>query len=160
MPPATPYSPALGEREPIATMAESMTRLRAVAGAWSPAHFERPHAPGKWTARQILVHLAQTELALGARARMALATPGFAAQDFDQDAWMAHDASLAGHEALDALLALSAMNRALFASLTAAERAIPFTHPAYGALTVDWLIHQMAGHQAHHLAQLEAMPRA
>ena len=31
--------------------------------------FDRPYAPGKWTARQVLIHLAQTELALGTRTR-------------------------------------------------------------------------------------------
>ena len=137
-----------------------MTRLRAVVGAWTPSQFERPYAPGKWTARQVLIHLAQTEIALGARARMALATPAYAAQNFDQDVWMARESSLAGREALDALLAINAMNRALFASLTPAERAIPFTHPEYGELTVDWLIHQMAGHHVNHLKQLEALGAA
>jgi hypothetical protein len=138
-------------------MGESMARLRDVVGAWSPAQLDRPYAPGKWTARQILVHLAQTELALGVRARMALVTPNYAAPDFDQDAWMTIEPGLGGREALEALVALNAMNRALFASLTEAERAIPFTHPAYGAMSVDWVIHQMAGHHRHHLKQLETL---
>jgi DinB superfamily len=154
MPPTTPYSGALGDRDPVAAMGESMTRLRVVAGAWTPAQFERPYAPGKWTARQILIHLAQTELALGARARMALTTPNYSAQPFDQDIWMARESSLDGHDALGALLALNVMNRVLFASLTPAERALSFAHPEYGVLTVDWVIHQMAGHHLHHLKQL------
>ena len=49
----------------------------------------------------------------------------------------------------------SSLSFALFASLSAADRATPLTHPEYGALTVDWIIHQMAGHQIHHLKQLE-----
>jgi hypothetical protein len=57
--------------------------------------------------------------------------------------------------ALDALLGLSAMNRAFFESLSAADRATPFSHPEYGALTIDWLIHQIAGHGIHHLKQLD-----
>ena len=43
------------------------------------------------------------------------------------------------------------MNIALFASLSDADRAISLSHPEYGSLTVDWIIHQMAGHQIHHL---------
>jgi hypothetical protein len=156
MRPTTPYSGALGDRDPIAAMGESMIRLLGVAAAWTPAEFERSYAPGKWTARQILIHLAQTELALGARARMALATPNYTAQPFDQDVWMARESSLDGPAALDALLAVNAMNRALFASLTESERAISFAHPEYGVLTVDWIIHQMAGHHLHHLKQLGA----
>jgi hypothetical protein len=41
--------------------------------------------------------------------------------------------------------------------LSAADRATPFSHPEYGALTIDWIIHQMAGHGIHHLKQLESI---
>ena len=52
---------------------------------------------------------------------------------------------------------MSTMNRTLFGSLTDADRAIPLSHPEYGALTVDWIVHQMAGHLIHHLKQLETI---
>ena len=155
MAPQTPYTADLGEREPLAAIADTSIRLRELLAGWSPAQFERTYAPGKWTARQILIHLAQTELALGNRARMALATPDYVAQAFDQDAWMARESLLSGRNAIDALLGVAEMNRAFFASLSADDRATPFSHPEYGALTVDWLIHQMAGHGIHHLKQLE-----
>jgi hypothetical protein len=155
MPPQTPYTVDLGDRDPIASCRETPARIGAIAGAWAPGDFERSYAPGKWSARQILIHLAQTELALGTRARMALTTPGYAAQSFDQDSWMARESALDGRAALDAFLALAAMNSALFTSLSDADRAATLTHPEYGSLTVDWIIHQMAGHQIHHLKQLE-----
>ena len=93
---------------------------------------------------------------------MALAAPrrDYTAQPFDQDAWMARESRFGGREALDVLLGLGAMNLALYASLSPADRAAPFSHPEYGALTVDWLIHQSAGHLRHHLAQLETIGRA
>ena len=155
MPPQTPYSDDLAGRDPIAAMHDTTSRIGVVAGAWSPADFERSYAPGKWSARQILTHLAQTELALGTRARMALTTPDYVAQPFDQDTWIARESTTSGRDALDAFLALAAMNRALFASLSPADRATPLSHPEYGSLTVDWILHQMAGHQIHHLKQLE-----
>ena len=65
-----------------------------------------------------------------------------------------------GAVAAQALVAMNAFNRALFGSLTEAERATPFTHPEYGSLTVDWLMHQMAGHLVHHLVQLEAISKS
>lgn len=157
MPPTTPYSSDLGERDPILAMRESAARYRAIAGHWPPAQFERSYAPGKWTARQLLVHLAQTELALGTRARMALATPNYVAQNFDQDAWVGLERGLSGRDALDVFLALTAMNRSLFETLSPAERATSLAHPEYGALTVDWIVHQLAGHQIHHLRQIEAI---
>lgn len=163
--PQTPYSADLGDRDPIAAMEQTATRIVALVANWTPAQFERTYAPGKWTARGILIHLVQSELALGNRARMALSTPGYTAQAFDQDSWMnvewsrgaggAGQAGRAGEAsgalAAQALAAMNAFNRALFGSLSDKDRTMPFTHPEYGALTVDWLIHQMAGHLVHHL---------
>jgi len=68
---------------------------------------------------------------------------------------MANEQTLAGKEALDALLALMTMNRTFFDGLSPADLATTLSHPEYGALTVDWILHQLAGHQIHHLAQLE-----
>jgi hypothetical protein len=157
MPPTTPYSADLDDREPIRAMRDSAARIRAVVGEWRPDQFERSYAPGKWDARQILTHLAQSEIALGYRARMALTTPAYTAQNFDQDLWMARESTTSGHDALDAFLGTAAMNTALFASLSEADRAIALSHPEYGTLTVDWIIHQMAGHQIHHLKQLDVI---
>ena len=162
MTPTAPYSADLGERAPVEAMRAIDRRLRELTDTWAVDDFERSYAPGKWTARQILIHLAQTEVALGYRARMALTTSGYAAQSFDQDAWMAIESAgsggsggLSGPVALEALLALVTMNRVLFESLSAADRQAPLSHPEYGSLDVDWIIHQMAGHQIHHLKQLE-----
>lgn len=170
MPPQTPYTKDLGDREPLAAMREAVGRIGTLVAGWTPAQFERSYAPGKWTARQILIHLVQTEIALGNRARMALATPHYTAQAFDQDRWMDLEAAerhgsraaprgVGGADAAAALAAMNVVNRTLFASLTAEDRATPFAHPEYGALSVDWLVHQMAGHLQHHLVQIEEIAR-
>ena len=156
---ANPYAADLNGREPVSAMRDAVNRIGSLVANWTPAQFERTYAPGKWTARQILSHLAQTELALGTRARMALATPNYTSQAFDQDRWMARETSLGGREAAAALVATNAMNQALFSSLSASDRATPFTHPEYGALNVDWLMQQMAGHLIHHLHQLETIAK-
>ncbi len=103
----------------------------------------------------MLTHLAQTEMALGTRARMALATPNYAAQSWDQNDWMMLESRTSGADALAAFLAMARMNLVFFEGLSAADRAIRLSHPEYGELTVDWIIHQMAGHQINHLQQLE-----
>ena len=153
--PTTPYTPDLGDRDPLAAIRETADRVRALTSGWADDRFERSYAPGKWSARQVLTHLAQTELALGTRARMALTTPAYVAQPFDQDTWIDRDSRLSGREAVDAFLALARMNGLLFEGLSPADRAMPLAHPEYGPLTVDWIIHQMAGHQIHHLKQLQ-----
>ena len=157
MAPVTPYSPELEDREPLNAMRGTVARVGALVSGWTPLQWERRYAPGKWSARQVLIHLAQTEIALGSRARLALTLPGYTSQSFEQDAWMTREAGLSGPDAADAFITLGRMNTAFFAGLSAADRQTPFTHPEYGALTVDWLIYQMAGHQIHHLKQLEAI---
>src|SRR4029453_16611864 len=134
--PQTPYSADLGSREPLSTMRDATDRIRTLASAWTSQQFERSYAPGKWTARQILVHLAQTEIALGYRARMALTTARYDAQAFSQDQWMEIESEAPGGQAaLAGLIAMNALNRALFESLTPAQRSTPFSHPEYGALS-------------------------
>lgn len=155
MAPLTPYTTDLEGRDPVQAMERSAPAIERLTMSWTPEEFERASGPGKWSARQILTHLAQTELALGSRARMALSMPGYVAQNFDQDAWMAKEANLPGRDAVAALVAISRMNVSLFRALSDAERRTAFSHPEYGALTVDWVIHQMAGHQIHHLTQLQ-----
>lgn len=160
MPPTTPYTAALDNREPIGAMRDTIDRIADLTAPWSASDFERSYAPGKWSGRQILIHLAQSEMAFGFRARMALTIPGYSAQNFEQDAWLAKETSLPGRDAVSALVGLASMNIALFSSLSAADRDIALAHPEYGALTVDWIIHQTAGHQLHHLKQLMSLSLA
>jgi DinB superfamily len=155
MRPTTNYSKLLGEREPLQTIRENVARIQALVGGWTPAQFDRTYAPGKWRARQILTHLAHTELALGTRVRMALSIPDYTAQSFDQDRWIRREGGVSGRDALEVFVALSRFNGALFESLSEADRQIAMTHPEYGAISVDWIIHLLPGHQLHHLEQLE-----
>ena len=90
---------------------------------------------------------------------MALSQQNYVAQPFDQDAWIRIETRVSGPDAVAAFHAVRQMNLALFESLSSADRERPITHPEYGAITVDWVIHQMAGHDLNHLAQLETIAR-
>src|SRR5437763_611031 len=94
--PVTPYTPYLEDRDPLAAIADTLEAVRQLAGDWPEERFARSYAPGKWSARQLLTHLAQVEIALGTRARMAVSTPHYVAQPFDQDSWIALDDRLTG----------------------------------------------------------------
>jgi hypothetical protein len=156
MAPTTPYSPHLDGRDPLPLMTESIGRFERLS-AWTDEQFDRPWAAGKWTARQILIHLAETEIALGSRARFALTTPNYTAQPFDQAKWIETDDGMSGREAISALLTLMRMNHQMYSRLTTAQRETTFTHPEYGAISVDWILYQQAGHHVHHLKQLEPL---
>jgi hypothetical protein len=159
MPTTTPYTKYLGDLEPVETMRRNGDRIRALADSWTAEKFDRSYAPGKWTARQILAHLAHTEMALGTRARMALSTPNYTAQVFDQNRWVESESKVSGRDAVDALVALSRFIAALFEGLTTAQRETGMSHPEYGIITVDWIIHLLPGHQLHHLTHLEQIGR-
>jgi len=150
-----PYGADLGDLEPLDALADTPGRIRELVQRWSEAQFERSYAEGKWTARQVLMHLAQTELALTTRARFALSQANYASQSFSQDDWMAIDNQAGARVALDAYTSLRQFNLAMWRSLTPEQVDRAFTHPEYGELSVGWIMAQMAGHDIHHLKQFQ-----
>jgi hypothetical protein len=143
--------------DPLVSLDEVHQRIGTLVGTWSPADFHRTYAPGKWTARQLLIHLAQIELVFGERIRFALNKPEYVVIPFDQDEWMALDEGVDAASALGAYLGMRRMNLDFFRSLTPAQRAHQFEHPDYGPIDVDWVITALAGHERHHLPQLETI---
>jgi DinB superfamily len=155
---ANPYGADLGTRDPLAALAETPGRIRDLVEGWRDQDFEGSYAPGKWSFRKVLVHLAQTELALTTRARFALSEEAYQAQSFSQDDWMAIDNQSSARTALDTYTTLRQFNLAMWRALTPEQLDRPFHHPEYGALTVGWIMAQMAGHDIHHLKQFQARP--
>jgi uncharacterized damage-inducible protein DinB len=158
MPVANPYAEDLGNRKPLDALGDTAERIRQLVASWSDQAFDKSYAPGKWSARQILVHLAQTELALTTRARFALAQTGYTAQAFSQDDWMPIDDGADARTALAAYTSLRGLNLAMWKRLTNEQLDRAFSHPEYGELTVGWIMAQMAGHDIHHWKQLQAIP--
>jgi hypothetical protein len=157
MPVANPYAEDLGNRDPLDALRDTAERIQQLMTSWSDDGFERSYAPGKWSARQILLHLVQTELALSTRARYALAQSGYTAQPFSQDDWMPIDGGTDARTALAAYISLRGLNLAMWKRVTREQLDRVFSHPEYGDLTVGWILAQMAGHDIHHLKQLQAI---
>ncbi|MBA3641816.1 MAG: DinB family protein [Acidobacteria bacterium] len=157
---ANPYGADLGDLEALPALANTPLQIRAIVETWSDAQFERSYATGKWPARKILAHLAQTELALSTRARFALTTDNYQAQSFDQDQWMPLDEHVDAATALDTYTTLRRMNLAMWRGLTDAQMKRPFFHPDFGEVSVAWIATQMAGHDIHHLKQFEQIAAA
>ena len=150
-----PYAADLGSLDPLDALGQTPQQIRTLVGGWTDEQFERTYAPGKWSARRILVHLAQTEFALGTRARYALTQPGYAAQAFSQDDWMPLDDRTDARTALDAYTSLRRLTMYMWRSLSEDQWKRTFSHPEYGELDVRWIAAQMAGHDIHHLRQFE-----
>ena len=149
-----PYAEDLGSLDPLTALVETPKKIQRITATWNKRQWERSYAPGKWSARRVVIHLAQTELALTTRVRYAASQKGYSAQPFDQDAWLSLDDGVDGTTALEAYLALRRLSVALFKGLTPAQRTRTFAHPEYGRLNPEWVAAQLAGHDIHHLKQL------
>src|SRR5690349_8363780 len=84
---ANPYAAQLGKLDPRRVITDIAHELIHIEDELGANGLERSPAPGKWTARMILCHLVDCEIAFGFRLRQALAEPHHVVQPFDQDAW-------------------------------------------------------------------------
>lgn len=151
---ANPYADALGSLDPLVALAQTPQQIRDLVSSWPADRWEKSYAPGKWTAREIIIHLVETEMALTTRVRFALSQENYTAQPFNQDEWIKADARIDAQTALDAYLALRRFDVQMFKALTPWQMQRPFNHPEYGALSAEWVMAQLAGHDLHHLDQL------
>jgi len=147
----------LGDRPAVASLERTATRIEAMATTLDARRMETRYAPGKWTAREILAHLADAEVGVGFRLRQVLAEENHQAQPFDQDRWAARYPGLDGAAAGRAFVALRAWNLALIRSLSAEDLARPYVHGERGPETVGLIVKMLAGHDLNHLAQLETI---
>jgi hypothetical protein len=145
----------LGDRPPAASLEQTATRIEAIAQRLDASGLTRSCAPGKWTAAQVLCHLADAEIAIGFRLRQVLSQENHVIQPFDQDRWADRYAGLDGAVAARAFGALRQWNLALIRSLTPADLARPAHHPERGPESAGQIIKMLAGHDLNHLAQLE-----
>jgi hypothetical protein len=150
-----PYEEHLDGRDPVDVLRRSLGDYEAIASRVTAAEWVRPWAPGKWTLRQIVVHVAQWEMIFGMRVRCALGVPGYVVQPLNQDDLMGvEDRAVDGPTALEAFVALRRMNLACAAALSAADRQRICQHRERGPLKVDDLLVTLAGHPVHHYKQI------
>lgn len=155
---ANPYARDLDGRDPLRLLEETPAQVRERLTELGPEGLSRTYGPGKWTARQVLVHLAQLEIVTANRIRMALTTDGYTTQNFDQDAWVVVDAASSVDDVFAVYAAMRRMTLTMAARLMEPELARRLTHHMFGDVTVRWMLEQLAGHEQRHLAQLRAIP--
>jgi hypothetical protein len=153
--PTNPYARYLEGRDPLELVRQAPATLEALAGKIGDAGMARSYGPGKWTAAEILCHLADVEIAFGMRLRQAVSQDHHVIQPFEQDDWARPYPQMDWKPALAALLALRRWNLAFLATVPESEYAKPVTHPERGTMTFRELLETMAGHDLNHLAQLE-----
>ena len=156
-----PYGRYVDGKDPLVCLRDTPSRIAQITSGWSNETWAHSYAPGKWSGSELMLHLAQIELVFAARLRFTLGADAYTVQTFEQDDWMAAENeggdAAAGKAALDAYLALRRLSERLCRRLSATQRAKTATHPEYGAISPDWLMAWITGHELHHLPQLESI---
>jgi uncharacterized damage-inducible protein DinB len=149
-------------QDALKVQASTAKKLERLVKKASPAMLRKRPAPGKWSAGEILTHLADCELVLGWRMRQILSSPGVPIQAFDQDVWAqtGHYEKRDGRKSLELFRTLREANLALLKSLTPEQRKQHGMHAERGVETIEHLVRLMAGHDLNHLAQVERIMAA
>jgi len=153
-----PYAQILGDRHPLAVLEETEKSIPDMARTLGPEGLKRSYAPSKWTAAQVLAHLADAEIAFGFRVRQIIAEPKLDIQPFDENRWARRYDHMDGFEAAQTFQALRTWNLSLFRLLDQEDLDKAAIHPDRGPEKAGTVIRIMAGHTLHHLAQLEKIP--
>lgn len=146
-------------RDPLEMQRAAPGRLaRLVAGAAEERLGRRP-APGRWSVREILAHLAEDELATSWRYRQMIEHDGETLLGFDQDQWarLGDYRSWNSAEALEMFRLLREANLRLLGRLSAEQWERSGVHAERGRITVRDLARHMAGHDLNHMLQVEAL---
>jgi uncharacterized damage-inducible protein DinB len=154
-----PYAPLLGERDPFEVLDHTADHLRQITTAVEASQLARRPAPGKWSIRDILCHLADTEIVFGFRLRQTMAEAHHVIQPFDQDAWAAPAAHLDARAALDAFAAIRTWNLLFARAVIPGALEKPVTHPERGTMTFQAILETMAGHDVNHTRQIDALAK-
>lgn len=145
----------LGDQDPIAVLQLTPLRVEELREAFSPGELELSYAPGKWSVREILAHLADVELSHAFRFRQTLADSEPLLQPFDQDRWAARYGRADPALAVATFRAVRSWNLLLLASLDLDGWLKEAYHPQQGMLSLDLMVRALAGHDLNHLVQLE-----
>jgi hypothetical protein len=107
--------------------------------------------------RDVLQHLADTELVWGYRLRMVLAHDRPSLTGFDQDRWarQLHYERVDPKDALDQFRLLRRMNLELVAGASADDLQRVGVHAERGEQTLEQMIQLWAGHDLLHLRQID-----
>src|SRR3954470_21189487 len=133
---ANPYAVHIGTRQPRDVIETTALDLHRLAGRICAARLRAPRAPGKWSARDILCHLADCEIVFAFRLRQALAEDHHVIQPFDQDKFAATYSAYDARTALSVFSAVRQWNLAFISALQPADLDKQLNHPERGDMAL------------------------
>ena len=152
----------LGEQKPLSVLKTTASKVKRATARMTPKQLGKPEAPGKWSVKQVVQHLADSELVWGWRLRLVLSHDRPTITGYDQDAW----AERLGYDTVDIKRALADFttlrdaNLRLLKRMTAADLKRVGVHSERGEESVEHWMKLYAGHDILHLNQIERIRRA
>lgn len=116
-------------------------------------------APGKWSIRQIIAHLADTEMVYAHRVRQVVAEENPTLIAFDQEAWARNldYARRKPKQSLETFRRVRAENHELLKDLPESAFARAGNHSERGAVTLLQIVEGAANHAESHARQLQGV---
>ncbi len=147
----------LGPDDPMDVLERTERALHPFVDGRSAETLARPEAPGKWSVRHVIQHLADSELVWGWRLRIVLAQDRPVLTGYDQDLWaerLRYDEADAA-QALHDFATIRDANLRLLRRLSAEDMERAGVHSERGAESIGHMIRLYAGHDLLHLRQIE-----
>ena len=149
---------ASGE-QPVKVQAATAKKLAKLIKGVPAGKLRKRPAPDKWSVQEILVHLADAEIAGSWRMRSILGAPGTPVAAFDQDAWVAalHYGKRDPRQAVEQFRVLRETNLAMLKSLKPEQWKHYGIHSERGEESIERIVRMFAGHDLNHLKQIEGI---
>lgn len=147
------------DQDPLQLQRQTLTELdRLLDGASTQQLALRP-TRGKWSAVEIIAHLAEDELVTSWRYRQMIEHDGETLPGFDQDLWarLGNYQNWNARDAFDMFRLLREANLSMLHKLSPEEWDRSGSHAERGRITVRDLARHMAAHDVNHLKQIEAL---
>ena len=141
---------------------ETGAKLLARTEGLSAPQLSAPEKPDKWSVLDVVWHLADVEIVLGLRYRMAVAESGNAVAAIDQDAWVKEldYRSRSLRDALEDFTHVRQVNLRFLKGLPRENFARFAMHQERGKETLEDMIRLYAAHDLYHLYQIDRIKTA
>jgi hypothetical protein len=150
------YTEALKERDPVRSMAAAPDRIAKLVRGLDEKQLSKRPAPGKWSIKETIAHLADGEFMVGSRIRLVAAMDRPTLVGYDQDAFVEclriEKASTA--ELFVAFAAVRAANVALYRRLPKSAYERVGLHTERGEESLGRMLVMYAGHDLIHEQQI------
>jgi hypothetical protein len=152
----------LGPQDPLNVLRSTPDALRKAIVGLTERELSQSEAPGKWSIRHVVRHLADSDLVWGYRLRLVLAQDRPTLTGYDQDRWaerLNYDQAPV-EMALEEFSVLRRSNLRLIAGASAGDLERVGVHAERGEESVAHMIRLYAGHDLLHVAQLARIRQA